>query len=419
MPSGRIRAEYWVETPLPLEQAVDVLAGEQSSGTFVKVAGETDALTAAHRASVDCIQELSTASVPSLPGGRAAAAGGVYRQAIVEVSWPLHNVGPDIINLLSTVAGNLFELREFTGLRLLKLHLPAEFGRAYRGPKFGVAGTRAMTGVPDGPLLGTIIKPSVGLSPEQTAARVKELLEAGLDFIKDDELMADPPHSPFVERVDAVMAVVNAHADRTGRKPMIAFNVSGDVDRMRRYHDHVVSRGGTCVMASLHWVGPAGIQALAAHTAVPIHGHRNGWGLFYRSPAVGVSYDVMQQLWRLLGVDHLHCNGLRNKFCEDDASVVASARACLTPLFRSDDVALPVISSGQWAGQARDTLAALGGTDLLYLCGGGIVGHPGGVRAGVESVRQAWSAAMAGVPLEEAARAHPELQAAIHFFGSR
>src|SRR5690606_1126997 len=84
MPSGRIRAEYWVETPLPLEQAVDVLAGEQSSGTFVKVAGETDALTAAHRASVDCIQELSTASVPSLPGGRAAAAGGVYRQAIVE-----------------------------------------------------------------------------------------------------------------------------------------------------------------------------------------------------------------------------------------------------------------------------------------------------------------------------------------------
>src|SRR5690606_2246708 len=153
----------------------------------------------------------------------------------------------------STVAGNLFELREFTGLRLLKLHLPAEFG-ACRGPKFGIAGTRAMTGVPDGPLLGTSIKPSVGLSPEQTAERVKELLEAGLDFIKDDELMADPPHSPFVERVDAVMAVVNAHAERTGRKPMIAFNVSGDVDRMRRYHDHVVSRGGTCVMASLHWV---------------------------------------------------------------------------------------------------------------------------------------------------------------------
>ena len=412
-------AEYWVETPLPLERALAVLAGEQSSGTFVKVAGETGELTARYRATIESIREIGTTGTPSLPAGRPVDSGGMYRQAVAEISWPLHNLGTDVVNLLATVAGNLFELREFTGLRLLRLQLPEEFGHAYGGPRFGVAGTRRLAGVSKGPILGTIIKPSVGLSPEQTAARVEDLIACGIDFIKDDELMADPPHSPFSRRVDAVMAAIEKHAQRTGRRPMYAFNVSGDVDQMRRRHDHVVARGGTCVMASLHGVGPAGMQALAAHTAVPIHGHRNGWGLLYRSPAVGVSYTVMQQLWRLLGVDHLHCNGLRNKFCESDESVVASARACLTPLFRPDDTAMPVISSGQWAGQAPDTLAALESADLLYLCGGGIVGHPDGVRAGVASVRQAWAAALAGVPLEEAARSHAELQAAITFFGAR
>ena len=415
---ARIVAEYWVETGLPVEQAVEVLAGEQSCGTFVQVAGESAELTARYRAQVEEITDLGSVAAPSLPNGRVPRnESGEYRQARVRVSWPLHNVGADLINLLAMVAGNLFELPEFTGLRLQGLHLPPEFGERYRGPKFGVSGTRRLTGIPTGPILGTIIKPSVGLSPEQTAARVAELIGSGLDFIKDDELMADPPHSPFRERVDAVMAVIRAQAERNGRQAMYAFNVSGTVEEMYRRHDYVVARGGTCVMASLHGVGPAGVRALTEQAEVPVHGHRNGWGLLYRSPALGLDYTVVQQVWRLLGVDHLHCNGLRNKFCETGASAMRSARACLTPLFRPEDVAMPVIASGQWAGQAHDTLAALGGSDLLYLCGGGIMGHPGGVRAGVASVRQAWAAAVAGVPLAQAARDQEELRAALAFFG--
>jgi ribulose-bisphosphate carboxylase large chain len=414
----QIKATYWIETSQEVQRAVDVMAGEQSCGTFVKVAGETAELTARHRAKIEWIEILRTTDHPSLPGGRAAS-GHTFTQARVRLAWPLENVGASLPNLLATVAGNLFELAEFSGLRLLDLELPRAFGASFAGPRFGVAGTRRLAGVNERPLLGTIIKPSVGLDPAATAERVAELIEAGLDFLKDDELMADPPHCPFSDRVQAVMKVINAYADRHGRKPMFAFNLSGDVDEMRRRHDEVLAQGGTCVMASLQWVGLSGIRALTAHTVVPLHGHRNGWGLFYRSPAVGISYTVMQQIWRLAGVDHLHCNGLRNKFCESDASVTASARACLTPLFRPDDAAMPVISSGQWAEQAHDTLTAVGSSDLLYVCGGGIVGHPGGIRAGVDSVRQAWAAALAGVPLHEAAAQHVELRDALTFFGGR
>ena len=78
---------------------------------------------------------------------------------------------------------------------------------------------------------------------------------------------------------------------------------------------------------------------------------------------------------------------------------------------------MPVISSGQWAGQTVDTYQAIGSLDLMYLCGGGIVGHPGGIEAGARSVQQGWEAALAGVELEMYAEDHQELREALAFYG--
>ena len=84
------------------------------------------------------------------------------------------------------------------------------------------------------------------------------------------------------------------------------------------------------------------------------------------------------------------------------------------------DCPLPVAGSGQWGGQAPETYRRTGRTtDLLYLCGGGIVSHPGGPAAGVRAVQQAWQAAVEGIALEDYARTHPELQQSIDKFGSK
>src|SRR5690606_4182186 len=112
---------------------------------------------------------------------------------------------------------------QFSGLRILDLRLPEAFAAAYPGPRFGIEGTRRLAGVEGRPLIGTIIKPSVGLGPEETAALVETLAEADIDFIKDDELQADGPAYPFEARVRAVMRVVERQADRRGRKLMFAF----------------------------------------------------------------------------------------------------------------------------------------------------------------------------------------------------
>ena len=419
MNSDRIEADYLIETAFDPRQAAESMAGEQSSGTFIAVPGETPELKERAAAKIVKLELLDEAAHASLPGaGRPRSAADTrIRRAKVTLSWPLDNIGPSLPNLMATVAGNLFELRQFSGLRLEQLRLPPLFADTYGGPKFGIDGTRKLAGVRRGALIGTIIKPSIGLTPAGTAELVGTLCGAGIDFIKDDELQSDGKQCTFEDRAHAVMAVINAHADRTGRKVMFAFNLTGELDQMRRRHDLVLSLGGTCVMASLNSVGLVGMVELVRHSQLPIHAHRNGWGYLSRDPLLGWSYIAWQKLWRIAGVDHMHVNGLQNKFSESDESVLASARECLTPLSVGKPcIVLPVFSSGQTALQIPDTIDALKCNDLIYAAGGGILGHPDGVRAGVESLREAFEAADRGITLAEYARTHKSLARALQFY---
>ena len=415
---AEFRAHYLIESAVPSEQAAEVIAGEQSSGTFLALPGETDALKDRSRARVVRIEPLSTVPQATLPSAFVERRGhdGPFHRARVEIAFPIANVGANLPTLMATVAGNLFELGEITGLRLLDLDLPVSYAEQFVRPGFGIAGTRRLAGVFDRPMIGTIVKPSIGLLPAQTAELVDSLCAAGIDFIKDDELNADPPCAPFVERLAAVMPVLHRHADRLGRMPMYAFNLSGSIDDMLRRHDAVLAAGGTCVMVSMNWAGFAGVEHLRRHSQLPIHGHRNGWGALTRESALGLSFTAYQKLWRLAGVDHLHVNGIRSKFWEPDDSVIESARACLSS-FSDVLPAMPVFSSGQWAGQAPDLFARVGSTDLMHLAGGGIIGHPDGIAAGVASMREAWEAAAAGIALDTYAQARPALRHALAQFG--
>lgn len=419
MSEERVEADYLIETAFAPQAAAEVMAGEQSSGTFLPVPGETPELKARSAARVERVEMLGEVPSPSLPGAKRpkGKADGSFSQARVTLSWPEGNIGPSLPNLMATVAGNLFELNQLSGLRLLDIRLTPAFAKAYQGPKFGVAGTRTLAGVAKGPLVGTIIKPSIGLSTTETASLVDELCVAQIDFIKDDELQADGSHCPFDQRVREVMRVINRHADRTGKKVMYAFNLTGDLDQMRRRHDLVLEHGGTCIMASVNSVGLVGMIELARHTELPIHAHRNGWGYLSRSPMLGFDYPAWMKIWRLAGVDHMHVNGIGNKFSEPDESVVRSARAVSIPLFEDKPcTVIPVFSSGQTVRQVRATFEAVGGDDLIFAAGGGVMAHPGGPKAGVQSLREAWEAAMSGIDIETHASTHASLRQALETF---
>lgn len=409
---------YRIETPGDkIEAMAAKIASDQSTGTFVPIPGETEELKARVAARVLAIRRLPDGASASWP--EAAGHGGPFSRADVDIGFPLDAVGTELSALMTIAIGGVYSIRGMTGIRVVDMRLPEEFSKAHPGPQFGVIGSRQLTGVQDRPIIGTIVKPALGLRPHETAALVGELIQSGVDFIKDDEKLTSPAYSPLADRVAALMPLILNHQQKTGKKVMYAFGIShADPDDMMRNHDLVLKAGGNCAVVNINSVGFGGMAFLRKRSGLVIHAHRNGWDILTRHPGLGMDFKVWQQFWRLLGVDQFQINGIGVKYWEPDESFVRSFEALSTPLFDKSDCALPVAGSGQWGGQAPETYQRTGRTiDLLYLCGGGIVSHPQGPAAGVRAVQQAWQAAVNDIPLETYSKTHAELAAAIQKFG--
>ncbi len=409
-----IRVTYRIETPGSVEAMAAKIAADQSTGTFTDLPGETEALKARYAARVERIEPLPDADRPGFPSDLP----GPFRRADVTIAWPLDAIGTDIAALMTITVGGVYAVRGLTGVRVTDFDLPPAFA-CHPGPQFGIEGSRRLMGVPEGPMIASIIKPSLGLSPKDTAQVVQSLCEAGVDFIKDDEKLMSPRYSPLAARVDAIMPVIERHADKTGKKVMYAFGISSaDPDQMMRDHDHVVSGGGNAAVVNINSIGHGGMAFLRRRSQLCLHAHRNGWDILTRHPALGMEFRAYQKIWRMLGVDQFQINGIRAKYWEPDDSFVKSFHDVMTPIFSDADRPLPVVCSGQWGGQAVETYRRTGRTlDLMYLGGGGIHGHPNGPAAGVRAIRRAWAAAAAGETLQDAAKTDPDLSASLAKWG--
>lgn len=411
-----ITLTYLIETAGSPEKLAAKIASDQSTGTFVPVPGETEELKNRVAARVVALRPLPPASQPSYP----TAEQGPFNRAEADIAFPFDAIGTDLAALMTIAIGGVYSIKGFTGIRVSGMKLPDAFGKAWPGPQFGIAGSRRLTGVQGRPIIGTIIKPALGLRPHETAEPVKDVIAADVDFVKDDEKLMSPSYSPLEDRVKAIMPLILEREQKTGKKVMYAWGISAtDPDEMMRNHDIVLKHGGNCAVININSIGFGAMAFLRRRSGLVLHAHRNGWDVLTRHPGLGMDFQVWQQFWRLLGVDQFQINGIRVKYWEPDDSFVASFKAVSTPLFSPADCPLPVAGSGQWGGQAPETYERTGRTqDLMYLCGGGIVSHPGGAGAGVKAVRQAWEAAVAGIPLDVYARDHIELAQSIATFAS-
>lgn len=415
MADEMIRVTYRIETGGDPEAIATKIAADQSTGTFTELPGETEAVRARCAARVESLTMLGPAATPSLPDPDRR---GPYHRADAVVAFPLEAVGTDIAALMTIMINGVFAVRGVTGIRVMDIDLPPAWS-CHPGPQFGIAGSRRLMGVASGPMIASIIKPSLGLLPEETAAVVRQLCEAGVDFIKDDEKLTSPGYSPIEDRIKAIMPVIDDHEQKIGKTVMYAFGISSaDPDVMMRNHDMVVAAGGNAAVVNINSVGYGGMTFLRKRSALCLHAHRNGWDILTRHPGLGMEFKAYQKIWRLLGVDQFQINGIRAKYWEPDESFVRSFHDLATPLFSDADRPLPVVCSGQWGGQAVETYQRTGRTlDLMYLGGGGIHGHPMGAGAGVTAIRQAWEAAEREIDLATYARTHAELAASLAKWG--
>jgi len=318
-------------------------------------------------------------------------------------------------NILSSVAGNVFGLRALKNLRLNDIHLPRELVRSFRGPKYGVTGIRRLLNVQGRPLVGTIIKPKLGLKTEDHAKVAYDAWAGGCDIVKDDENLSSQSFNPFQDRIVATLEMRDRAEEETGEKKVYMANITSETNEMLKRAQFVKDHGGKYLMIDILTCGFSALQTVREQDFdLVIHAHRAGHAAFTKNPKHGISMRVIAKTSRIIGVDQLHVGTVVGKMSEAQEEVSENCEALRTELCGLKKV-LPVASGGLHPGLVP-SLMNFFGKDFVIQAGGGIHGHTEGTVSGAKAMRQAVDATMQDVSLKEYAETHEELRAALEIW---
>ena len=360
-------ATYEMASSANLKEAAWNLAIGQSVGNpNVRNEWETDDMFENH----SCIILGNDAQLAELTNG------------IVEIAFPVANTDwatDGISHMLCQLMGGHVDIDIITKCRLTKLELPTSVTQHFLGPKFGLSGFREFTGQYNKPLFGGIVKPKIGVSPDVLLEMVKQMVDGGVDFIKEDEIMSNPVCAPLERRVDLI---ANYLANQS-RKVVFCHTINADphviVDRVRRVHE----LGGNGVHINVF--SGLGVYNSIRKMDLPLflHFQKSGDKVFTdKNHRFSISWPVLCQLATMMGVDTIQ-TGMMGGYSNDDPVELQDAIAVL----RAGNTT-PVLSCGFHPGLV-DKITQLAGNDYMANVGGAMHGHPGGTRAGSAAMRQA------------------------------
>ena len=399
-------ATYLYRAPFSVDihRAARALAEMQSTGTWVTLELETEAIRERHAARV-----LSIREAPDDESGTPADRD--VRDWVIQIAYPSHNIGAQIPLLLATVYGECASAGE---IKLIDLHIPEAFVSAFKGPKYGLEGIRRLVGATDRPLLITMLKPALGLTPRESAQVFYQAAIGGSDGVKDDELLVSHPWSHFLDRVREHGRAAQAAFDETGHRTLYFVNITDRPDRLVQNAHRAIEAGASALMVDFLTVGISALSMLADDPAiaVPILGHLAFAGAMSASPRNGVSsHLVLGKLPRLAGADTVVYPSPYGSLRFSRSEHLHLAQTMTDPFHEIRRI-LPTPGGGLHAGMAPRLFEDLG-IDFALGAGGAVHGHPMGAAAGARAIRQAMDAAIRGEPLAEAGAAHPELGAAL------
>lgn len=367
------------------EAAAEAFASGQTIGTWTPVPGITDEMRAAHGGRVVEVREASADEVVA-----GEPAGGRW---ILRVAFPVVNIGPSFPMLFTTLLGN--DPSTSIAARLVDLELPTTFIAAFPGPRFGIDGWRALSGVAGRPILLNMIKPCTGYPPEVGAAFVREVAEGGVDLVKDDELLASPEFSHVRDRARAYSRTLDQVAAETGHRARYLANVTSRARDLRDTAHAAVEGGADALMVNGLAVGLDPLADLVgSEPGVPVFVHTAGVETLTGSTRSGYGHALLLgRLLRLAGADAvLTSTPLAERPLP--APVFHATTDALRASWRDLLPSMPVVGGGLRADHVHDLYRWLG-VDVILGVGGAIQGHPDGPGAGVGAVLAAIHRAVA------------------------
>lgn len=327
-------------------------------------------------------------------------------------------------NILSSIAGNIFGMKAVKNLRLEDIKIPSDILKSFPGPKHGIKGIRKLMKIKDRPLIGTIVKPKLGLKTRDHADLAYEAWTGGCDITKDDENLASQSFNVFEERLARTLEKANQAESQTGEKKAYLVNVTAETKEMMKRAQLAEDLGCKYVMIDIVTSGFSALQTLReADFKLVLHAHRAMHAAFTRNKKHGMSMMVLADISRLIGVDQLHIGTVVGKLEgslkevreiseEMEKKVVKETNIRLAQDWGKIKPVLSVSSGGLHPGHVPYLVKHLG-KDIVIQMGGGIHGHPNGTTRGAIAARQAVEATMKGISLKQYARDHIELKDAL------
>ncbi|MFH1501278.1 MAG: type III ribulose-bisphosphate carboxylase [archaeon] len=387
---------------LSIKEAAEKVAAESSTGTWTKLQTEKDYM------------KHLRGKVYSIKGH------------LVKIAYPaeLFEKG-NVPNILSSVAGNIFGMKAVKNLRLEDISFPKSIISSYKGPRYGIKKIRKIMKVKDRPLLGTIIKPKLGLNAEDHAKSAYEAWIGGCDFVKDDENLASQSFNRFESRLSKTLEMQDKAREETGEEKAYFANVTAETEEMVKRAELVRKQGGKYIMVDMVAAGFSALQTLRENTKLIIHAHRAMHAALTRNTKHGVRMIVLADFARLIGVDQLHIGTGIGKLEGNIQDIVELEEELEKQRVRETQLRLaqnwyrikPVLgvcSGGLHPGNVRYLMRHLG-RNIVIQAGGGIHGHPKGTIAGARAMRLAIESVMHKKGLEEEYEA--ELRMARKYWG--
>ncbi len=411
-PRNELICEYYLEPSkgISLNEACEHIAAESSIGTWTDIVTMNKRIATKLKPHVFSINKKTNE---------------------IKIAYPIELFEQGSIpQILSSIAGNIYGMKAIKNLRLQNITFPKSLTKSFPGPKFGIKGVRKLLKVKDRPLVGTIVKPKVGLTAEQHAKVAYNAWIGGCDIVKDDENLTNMTFNKFNKRVIETLKLRDKAEKITGEKKIYMPNITAETSEMIKRAHFVKDQGGEYIMIDIITAGWAALQTIRElDLGMVIHAHRAMHAALTKNPKHGISMLTIAKLARLAGVDQLHVGTAVGKMeatpaevqeieeeIEEKIMLENKKHHVLEQKWYDIKPVFAVCSGGLHPGLV-DKLIKLMSKNIIIQAGGGIHGHPDGTIAGARAMRQAVDAVLKDISLKKYAQTHVELKKALTKWG--